>query len=380
MPNPQGNLILSVTLLLLSRGIILSSSTAQTLPKLDQPLLTQTDVVQETEAEIIAEITQGPGNITITPSGRIIISLHQFYQTEDRVVEVAPDGSLIPFPNLEWTRGRNPDGTGLDTVLGIQSDANGVVWMLDNGMRGQVTPQLVAWDTRTNSLTEVIPLPPPVSESNSFLNDLAVSDEAIYIADTTVGGTPALIVVDLNTRKARRVLIGHQSVVPEDIDLIVDGTPVQILQPDGNLIRPRVGVNPITLDSNQEWLYFGPMHGTRLYRIRTQDLLNTQLSEAQLAQKVEDYAERPISDGIIIDRSNNIYITDVGANAIGVIGSDRTYQVLLSAPWISWPDAFSIGPDGYIYSLINQLHRTPPLNAGIDKTVPPFLLIRFKPR
>ncbi len=44
-----------------------------------------------------------------------------------------------------------------------------------------------------------------------------------------------------------------------------------------------------------------------------------------------------------------------------------------------WPDAFSYGPDGMLYVVINQLHKGPVLNAGNNETKPPFLIIRFKP-
>ncbi|MGF1493202.1 MAG: L-dopachrome tautomerase-related protein [Microcoleaceae cyanobacterium] len=332
--------------------------------------------------EIVAEVTQAPGNITVTPDGRIIISLHQFYQTRDRVVEVKPDGSLVPFPDVSWAQGRKPDGTGLDTVLGIQADAEGVVWMLDNGMRGGVTPQLVGWNTRTDVLEKVIPLPAPVTSSDSFLNDLAVdlTHGAVYIADTSSPeGRPALIVVDLATGQARRVLVNHQSVLPEAVPLKIEGQIVKSLQPDGTTVEPKVAVNPIALDATDEWLYYGPMHGTRLYRVRTEDLLNTRLSAEQLAQSVEDYAARPISDGISTDAAGNIYITDISANTIGVIQPDRSYRPLVSEAWMSWPDALSFGPDGYLYSVVNQLHRTPALNGGVDATEPPFTIFRFRP-
>ena len=307
---------------------------------------------------------------------------------------MSKDGKMTPFPNPEWSQGRNKKGVGLDAVLGIQSDPNGVVWMLDNGMRSGVTPQLVGWNTTTNKLEQVISLPSPTTTADSFLNDLAVdfTNQAIYITDTE-NKNPALIVVDLSKgeakAEARRVLAGDVSVKPEDVDLIVEGKPTQRKQPDGTLIKPRVGANPIALDAKNEWLYYGPMNGKRLYRIRTADLRNPKLSDEDLAKRVEDYAAKPNCDGISIDRENNIYITDLEANAIGVIRSDKssigdtqskpTYQQLVSEPWMSWIDALSFGPDGYLYSVINQLHRTPALNGGKNDTKPPFFIIRVKP-
>ena len=43
----------------------------------------------ELKLEVVAELQQAPGNITLTPDGRMIISLHQFYGPELRVAEVA---------------------------------------------------------------------------------------------------------------------------------------------------------------------------------------------------------------------------------------------------------------------------------------------------
>ena len=66
-------------------------------------------------------------------------------------------------------------------------------------------------------------------------------------------------------------------------------------------------------------------------------------------------------------------------NAIGVIGPDRTYRVLISDPRLSWVDAFSFGTDGYLYTVANQLHRSAVLNGGESATKPPYLILRFKP-
>ncbi|MDJ0575395.1 MAG: L-dopachrome tautomerase-related protein, partial [Xenococcaceae cyanobacterium MO_234.B1] len=316
--------------------------------------------------EVVAELTLAPGNITLTPEGQIFVSLHQFYSPEMRVVEITTDGKLIAFPNREWSEGGQVEQIALDSVLGIQSDTNGIVWMLDNGIRGKSTPKLVGWDTRDRELARLIYLPPPIAPDNAFVNDLAVdlTHNAIYIADPAGGENAALIVVDLKTGWARRVLQRHQSVMPEEIDLAIDGVPVRVKQSDGTIIRPREGVNPIALDAQNEWLYFGPMHGTSIYRIQTVDLCNPNLSVAELASRVELYSDKPISDGISIDQEGNIYISELAANGIGAITTDRRYQRLITDERLSWPDAFSFGPDGYLYVTSNQLHRSASLNAG----------------
>lgn len=319
--------------------------------------------------ENVAELPIAPGNIAASPDGRIFVSLHQFYSPAMTVGEVR-DGKLIGFAN----------DAGLDTVLGIHTDSRGVVWMLDNAMRGGGKKQLVGWNATLDSLDRAIDLT-SVAPADAFLNDFALdrAGEAVYIADPASGHNAALIVVDLIDGSVRRVLEGERSVRPEDIDLVIDGKPVQILRADGTPQRPRVGINPIALDDRDEWLYYGPMHGRTLYRVRTADLRNRELTTSQLASRVQAYAGRPICDGISIDEAGNIYLGDLAANAIGVIDTGRNYRQLVRRPELSWVDSFSFAPDGYYYVVTNQLHRSAPLNAGQNVARPPFLIARFHP-
>jgi Major royal jelly protein len=217
--------------------------------------------------DIIANLDSGPGNVTVTENGQIIMSLHQFYQPKYTVVEYK-DKALVPFPNKALADVDSKAPLKLDSVLGIRS-ANGIVWMLDNGMRSGVTPKLVGWNTKTNKLHQVILLPPSIAPKDAFVNDFAVDTHHnhIFISDPGSGANAGLIVVNLKTGMARRVLAGHSSVIPENIDLVIDKVPVQVKDKSGNLIRPHIGVNPITEDLNNEWVYFAPMHGLGLYRI-----------------------------------------------------------------------------------------------------------------
>ncbi|MBD2252835.1 L-dopachrome tautomerase-related protein [Nostoc parmelioides] len=326
--------------------------------------------------EVVAKLSLAPGNITLTPDGRLFLSLHQFYQPEMQVAELTEDG-LIPFP----PQSGNPIIT-FDTVLGIKSDGNGIVWMLDNGNQSKSVPKLVAWDTRNNQLSRVIYLPPPITLSDSFVNDLAVDliHNFVYISDPAPDDKAALIRVDLQTGLAARVLQGYPGIAPEDIDLVIDGVPVQIGQPDGTVIRPHLGVNGIVLDAENEWLYLSPMHSTSMYRIKSADLSNLQLTDAELGSKIERYSEKPICDGISIDKDHNIYVGDLAHSAVGVITSaDRSYKLLVTDEKLSWTDSFNFGSDGYLYFDCNQLHHSAPLNAGENISAPPYYIFRLKP-
>jgi sugar lactone lactonase YvrE len=252
--------------------------------------------------------------------------------------------------------------------------------MLDNGMRSRVTPKLVAWDTTVDRFSRVIYLPPPVAPPDAFVNDFTIDHrhKKIFIADPAGGLNAALIVVDLETGAARRVLEGHPSVVPENVDLVIDGRPIQVKDANGRLVRPHIGVNPITEDLENEWVYYGPMHGLSLYRVKADDLANEKLDAQTLASKVERYSAKPICDGITIDKANNIYLGDLAENAIGVIKSDRSYQQIAKSSLLSWVDSFSFGPGGKLYAVVNQLHRSATLNGGENASKSPYLLVEVK--
>ena len=329
------------------------------------------------ELEIVATLLQGPGNITVTPEGRIVISNHQFYEPEYRVLEVMPDGTTKPFPTEQWSRAPGDDGIGLNAVLGVRADPLGVVWMLDNG--GDV-PKVVGWNTRHERLERVIYIPAPVTRPGSFHNDLAVDtvNHALYIADIGGDRGPALVVVDLKTGLARRVLEGHPSVQAEDLPMVVEGREVTL--GTGDQATPaRVGVNPITIDDEHEWVYFGAMHGDELWRVPAKDLANPKLTPEELAALVERFGDKPVSDGISMDSDGNVYITDVENNAIGVTSPDGTYRIYAQNDYLlSWPDGISAGPHRWMYATVNQLHRSAVLNSGENESKSPYYVVRVR--
>lgn len=324
---------------------------------------------------VVAELSVPPGNVTLLPDGRFFLSLHQFGDPEHRVCELV-DGELVPFPS-----GPGSGSIGLEGVLGIQADRDGLVWMLDNGRQSAALPKLVAWDTNRDRLARVIYLPIPISAADSFVNDLMIDLDRgmIYVSDP-IQETSAIIRIDLATGQATRMLEGHESVVPEDEDLIIDGVPVTIRQPDGTVIRPHLGVNGIALDARNEWLYLSPMHSTGMYRVRCDDLCDPDLGKEALVERVERYSDKPICDGISIDRDDNLYVGDLAANGIGVIrAADRSYELWIADERLSWTDSFSFGADGLLYCNCNQLHRSPALNGGVAAWSPPYYIFRLEP-
>lgn len=313
-----------------------------------------------------------PGNIAISPEGRIFLSLHGFFgEPAHHVVELLKDGSTKPYPTSAWSAEAEGDGPGLTNVLGVRVDRKGILWMLDGQSEGR-SGRLIGWDTRKETLHQIIYLAAPVTTPDSFLNDIAVdrTNEAIYIADSA----GALIVVDLQTGRARRVLHGSQFTTPEDLDMVIDNRVIHL-----GGAPARIGTNPITMDGTETWLYFGAMSSTNLYRVTTADLRNADLPAGELAPRVERYGTKPISDGSTVDEGGNVYITSVTENAIGVTKPDGTYEILYQDPSLSWPDGFATGSDGWVYATVNELHRSPVLAGGEHLAKGVFKVVRFKP-
>lgn len=316
-----------------------------------------------------------PGNIAIGDDGRIFMSLMPRFKPTFRVVEVLPDGKVKPYPTDRWARAPEGDGDGLNNVLGIRLDEDGILWMLDWPTEN-AAGRLVGWDTKAERLDRIIYLAPPVTRDTTFLNDLAVDreHEAIYISDTGSPENAALIVVDLRTGRARRMLEGSRFTVSEDIDSIVDG---RVLMRDGK--RARIGVDGITVDPANKWLYFAPHSGTSMYRVRTADLLDQYLSQDELESRVERYGDKPISGGITVDGAGNVYLTSTNENAIGVVRPDGSYEILYQGDDISWPDGFAFAPDGMVYVTVNELHHSTSLTGGDNDLRDLFQIKRFAP-
>jgi sugar lactone lactonase YvrE len=324
-------------------------------------------------------VDRPPGNLTITPDDRRILSLHQYFTPVRTFGEILGGGRatrVVDYPN----RGEGEIPLGFFAVLGIRSDTGGVLHILDNGEQSKGPPKLVLWDSRANRLVASISLE-AVSDTDSFINDLAFDYKRnkLYISDPAGGPNAALVVVDLPSGQARRVLEGDRSVVPESFTFAVEGRVPRQRLPNGEIKIVRTGVDGIGIDYDREWVYYGAIHSHTLYRIRAADLANPALSDAQLSQRVEAYAAKPPSDGIALDSAGNVYLGDLPNNAFGVITTDRQYHELGRSSEYRWVDDFEFGVDGALYFVASQIHRAPTLDAGLREPVLPWKIFRTQP-
>jgi sugar lactone lactonase YvrE len=346
----------------------------------------------EVDPERYAEFDTRAGNPAMTPDGRLLVSNHPFPYgdpPEYRVVEYVDDGEVRPFPNEAWSTPPGEDGVGIASLIGLRADPDGTVRILDIGdPEAGHRPKLVSWDTTVDRLERVDHIPAHATTDLSFMQDFAYDAvrNAIYIADLglsdepSADGEPAVVALDLDTGRTRRVIEDHPSVLPEDgVTPVMEGEPVVQENSEGEYEPIRAGLDGITIDPAFEWVYYCGITTESVYRIRAEHLLDESLSDADLDDRIERYGDKEVCDGITVDTAGNVYITDMTNNAIGVTRPSGEYEIIArDDEQFLWPDGFCCGPDGHIYFTVTQLHRAPPFNRGEEESYHPFKLFRFE--
>ena len=262
-------------------------------------------------------------------------------------------------------------------MLGVAIDRFNRLWTIDHGNHGIRTARLLAFDLDSGELIHDQRFANEIAPVGSFLQDLQVSADGktVVIADASFWRKkPALIVYDIDTASARRVLEAHPSVAAEDYLIRSQGRDMTF---GGGIISLRGGVDGIALGA--EWLYFGALSGSYLYRVRLSDLTNASLPDAQIAARVERFANKPLSDGLSIDVDGNVYVTAIEHGSIFVIDGNRDLRTLLRSPSLRWPDALSYGPDGWLYIADSALADVVLRSQDHIRARGPYKIFRFQP-
>jgi len=346
----------------------------------------------------VAQFDHQVTGVTVSERGRTFVNFPRW--TEDApvsVAEVMKDGSLRPYPNEQWNAWRNVKRDELDPadhwvcVQSVVADGRGSVWVVDPAapaVDGLVPggPKLVRIDLATDRVARVIRFGQDVAIPGSYLNDVRFSQDGKYAFLTDSGQRGALVVVDLASGKARRVLDGHPSTQPEKgVVVRTDGKPLRY--PDG---RPVLfAADSIALSSDGAWLYWKPLTGTTLYRIQTAALTGSGLAGEDLASQVQAYGKVGPTDGFWIGRradtdSDTLYITSIEDNAIKARklsrGPSAGLRTVVQDPRLRWPDTFSQGPDGSLYVTTSRIQDSAFFNRDAPLVLPTQLWRVDRPR
>jgi len=335
------------------------------------PNLTTSPVLAEDALEEVLSYRLPIGNVAVNASGRIFFTVHPEARPQGNKLLEYVDGASVPFP----------DGASqlklFDTVLGVAIDRQNRLWTIDHGNHGMRTARLLAFDLETRELIHDQKFSREIAPLGSFLQDLQISADGrtVVIADASFWRKqPALIVYDIESAAARRVLGSHRSVSAENY-LIKNRD--RVMSFGGGLVSLRGGVDGIAL--NDKWLYFAALSGSSLYRVRLTDIADPSIPDSQIAARVERVSEKPLSDGLSIDLSGRVYVTDVEHNAIFRVDEDGELRTLISSPQVRWPDALSFGPDGWLYVADSALSDVVLQRKEYIKSQGPYKIFRLQP-
>ncbi|HWP65287.1 MAG TPA: L-dopachrome tautomerase-related protein [Candidatus Limnocylindria bacterium] len=319
--------------------------------------------------EKVVDLSYPPGNIAVSRTGRVFFTYHPDGHPPAQVMELR-GGQAEAYPNLGFPL--------YQSVLALRIDRQDRLWALDHAHFGRGRPRIMAFDLATNQLVHRYDFPSSTAGFLSMLNDFQVSPDGkfIYIAEASpIIQRPAIIVYDVERKTSRRVLEGHRSVKPLDYVIQAPGRDMTLFW---GLYTLRIGVDSIALDRKGEWLYYGPVNGDRLFRVRTSALRDEKLTPGALGAVVEDFARKTISDGLTTDESGTIYVTDPEHSAIHLIAPDGKLRTLVRDARLRWPDGLSFGPDGYLYVTCSALADVLFVSAERAKQVAPFQIFRIK--
>jgi sugar lactone lactonase YvrE len=342
----------------------------------DFPDRTSTPRLRSNVLEVVALLPTPPGNVAVSADGRVFASLHPEARPQHKIVEIV-NREPRPWPSESFQSGAG-EPRWFRNVISLRIDRQNRLWTLDNGEHGLHPGRLLAFDVKSGAVVHEYEFPRALAGLGSHLNDFQVAADGkfVYIAEASFfGKTPALIVYDVEHRVARRLLEGHPSVTAQKFTPVVQGRRMVAF----GLVSIRPGVDSIALDPRGEWLYFAPVTNLHMYRVRTADLRNLEMGAAELAGRVETWAEKTMSDGITIDAAGTLYLTDPEHSAIVQLRQDQTLETLLKDDTLRWPDGFSWGPDGWLYVSCSALHQIIGMPPWTWDDRAPYQIYRFKP-
>ncbi|MFG0273850.1 MAG: L-dopachrome tautomerase-related protein [Phycisphaerales bacterium] len=349
-------------------------------------LLTACASLRPGDLDIVAESPdrQWTG-VAVSQAGRIFVNYPNWGGPYTNAVEeLLPTGERVPYPDARWN-GWTPGADPAERFVCVQSvhiDNADRLWILDPaapGFQGPVAggPKLIEVDLATDEAARIYHFDSAVAPPGSYLNDVRIDLDAnaAYITDS---GRGAIVVLDLATGDARRLLEDHPAVKADpDLVPVIDGEPLTLgADPDGP--TPRIHSDGLALDREYGFLYFQALTARTLHRVPTSALLDASLPARLLAERVEYLGATVVTDGMEIDEAGAIYFSALERDAVVYRTRDGRLFTLVRDARIAWPDSFAIGPNRTLYFTTSQIHRTPSFTGADAWPDTPYLLLRTR--
>jgi sugar lactone lactonase YvrE len=328
-----------------------------------------------------------PTGVGVAPDGRIFVNFPRWGDDVPFTVGEIRGGRLVPYPDADVNRADKTRPS--ETFISVQSvvaDARNRLWVLDTAAPNFSAPvpggaKLVAVDLATNRISKTIVFAQDIALPKTYLNDVRFDlrqgkEGVAYITDS---GTGALIVVDLASGTAWRLLVDHYSTKADPSFVpIVEGETLMVRPPSGPPQPFAVPADGIALSSDGTTLYYCPLSSRHLFSVPTALLRDRSVPDSKVGASVVDLGEKGASDGLEADALGNVYAGDYEHDGIRQRLPDGTWKTIVHDPRVLWPDTLSVGPDGWLYFTANELERQAQFHGGHDLRQKPYTLFRLK--
>lgn len=295
--------------------------------------------------EKLIKLNYPPGNIAVSQSGHVYFNYHPLTRPTrfaNATVFEWVDGVITPFPSREIQKE-------FQGSFGLTVDKQNRLWLIEPATFDFKHTRIWAFDLATRQTVHYYEFPEGVAK---YAEEIRVTGDGKYVLLPNPGifrfTNSQLLVYAVADHSVRTAIDGDPSVQPENWAMrTTTGKPHRLMY---GILNFAVGIDGIEISDDQHWVYIASMTHSRLFRIPLQDVLNRNLKPADVAARIENVGQKPMSDGITIDKSGNIIITDVEHGGLSSFDPmTKKIATLLRAKEISWADGVATGPDSALY-------------------------------
>jgi len=330
--------------------------------------------------EVFADSTYQLTGVAVSPDGRLFTNYPYWLEKHRYSVVEIVNGKAVPYPDAEWNSFQKGEN-GLNKFVCVQSvvaDEKGYLWVVDAAGIGlgkvyQKSNKLLKIKLSDNSIERIYRFPENVAGADVYINDIRIDNNNGYAYMTSSSGG-GLVVLNIKSGDSRFVL-GNSPSVKSDTAYHFSPNGKELAKSDGSLLK--VNSDGIALTPDNAWIYYKPLSDNRLYRISTTLLRNFKTPLKTLVDSVQDLDKFVTTDGMIFDKSGNLYLGDLEKNSIVKITPDLKMQTVIQDDRLRWPDSYSISQDGYLYISCSQIQYMPWFHAA-DEIERPFKIFRLK--
>ena len=356
---------------------VLLSATCLVSPALAKPVAKAATV--ERSNMIVAVSWRGltANGVTTTNDGRIFANFPRLDGQPGMSIGEWDGGQWQAFPNAEKNdndAARNDPANHFVRTNALRIGSDGALWVVDTGTeKDGAAPleggaKIVRIDVKNND-SRIYLLDAAVTDK-SFIDDIRFNGDYAYITDA--GENSALIVLNLKTGAARRVLENHPSLLA-DHQMTGEGKPVF-----NNKGAPLfINADQLEVSPDGKYFYYQPCNGP-MSRIETRYLIDASLSDEELASHIELWFDTPSTGGTAMDRDGNLYVTDVDNNSVLRITPDKEVTTIMQDKNLVWPDALWIDNENYLWIPAAQMNRDAAYNNGKSRQTQPFHIYKMK--